>query len=97
MPKIIIGSAIILMKFFRTRDPTIIYQSLVAKSSACQKQTLFLCPNSKSNLHFIGGVHMAYTSHIEQIFADLAFERHLAKLAEAKAKYDALKKVKEAK
>lgn len=53
--------------------------------------------NSKSNLHFIGGVHMAYTSHIEQIFADLAFERHLAKLAEAKAKYDALKKAKEAK
>ena len=40
---------------------------------------------------------MAYTSHIEQIFADLAFERHLAKLAEAKAKYDALKKAKEVK
>nr|DAJ59150.1 MAG TPA: hypothetical protein [Caudoviricetes sp.] len=36
-------------------------------------------------------------SNIEQVFAALAFERHLAKLAEAKAKSDALKKAKEAK
>lgn len=36
-------------------------------------------------------------SNIEQVFADLAFERHLAKLATAKAKYEATKKAKEAK
>lgn len=92
MPKIITDSAIVLMKFFRTRDPTTIYQSLVAKSSVCFWQALFLCPNP--NLHFIGGVQM---SNIEQVFAALAFERHLAKLAEAKAKSDALKKAKEGK
>ena len=92
MPKIITDSAIVLIKFFRTRDPTTIYQSLVAKSSVCFWQALFLC--QKSNLHFIGGVQM---SNIEQVFADLAFERHLAKLAETKAKFDALKKAKEGK
>ena len=40
---------------------------------------------------------MAYTSHVEAIFADIAFEKHLAKLAAAKAKYEATKKAKEAK
>ena len=92
MSKIITGSAIVLMKFFRTRDPTTIYQSIVAKSSVCFWQALFLCQNP--NRHFIGGVQMP---NIEQVFADLAFERHLAKLAETKAKFDALKKAKEGK
>ena len=92
MPKIISDFAIVRMKFFRARDSTTIYQSLVAKSSVCFWQALFLC--QKSNLHFIGGVQM---SNIEQVFADLAFERHLAKLAETKAKFDALKKAKEGK
>lgn len=36
-------------------------------------------------------------SNIEQVFADLAFERHLAKLAETKANSDALQKAKEVK
>nr|DAH36792.1 MAG TPA: hypothetical protein [Caudoviricetes sp.] len=45
MPKIITDSAIVLMKFFRAHDPTTIYQSLVAKSSVCFWQALFLCPN----------------------------------------------------
>lgn len=36
-------------------------------------------------------------SNIEQVFADLAFKRRLAQLAETKAKSDATKKAKEAK